>query len=85
VPVVVGHPGKQPVTRQAGVVDENIEIAGLGDESGGGRGVRDIRLNRPAVDLGGDLFCLVPAGVVPDRDRGARPRELDRNRTADAA
>ena len=47
-------------------------------------GVGDVGLDRAAADRGGDLCRLVRARAVADRDHGARPRQLDSDRAADA-
>ena len=84
-PVLVRHPRQQPVTGQARVVDEDVELAGLLDQALGLVGVGDVGLDSPAARFLGDRLGLVGARAVADHDLGTAARELERDRPADAA
>ena len=85
VPVVVGHAGDEAVARDAGVVDEHVQVARLLDEPLRLLGIADVGLDGRAADLARDLLRLVGPGAVADDDLGARARELGGDRAADAA
>ena len=84
-PVVVAHPCEDPVARQAGVVDEHVDVAGRLDERLRGLGVGDVRLDCSPTDLRGDRSRLVGPRPVADDDLGARAAQLERDRTPDPA
>jgi hypothetical protein len=71
------------VACQAGVVDEDVEIAGFLDKSRGLLGVADIGLEGSPPDLRGDRLGLVGAGAEADDDLRAASREFDRDRAPD--
>jgi hypothetical protein len=82
-PVLVGHPRDEAVPREPGVVDENVQVAGLGDQASGLIGIGDVRLSGTAPELACNRLGLVPPGAVADDDLRTRARELARDRTAD--
>ena len=82
-PVVVAHPREQAVTGQAGVVDEDVEVAGRLDEGLRGLGVRDVGLDGAAADLRGDGLRLLAPRAVADDDLGAGAPELECDRAPD--
>ena len=53
-PVVVGHAREQAVARDAGVVDEDVEVARLLDEPLRLLGIGDVGLDGAAADLARD-------------------------------
>jgi hypothetical protein len=84
-PVVVGHAGEQAVTRQAGIVDEDVDIARFRDEARSVVRVRDVGLHRARAELGRERFGLLLAGAIPHDDGGAGRSELDCDCAADPA
>src|SRR3954447_2027800 len=75
-PVVVAHPREDAVARQAGVVHEDVEVAGLGDEPRGVHRLRDVRVHRAAADLGGERLAFLTAAPIPHDDGRPGAREL---------
>src|SRR5581483_4282029 len=84
-PVLVRHSHQQAVARQAGVVDEDVEVARLVDEPRRLLADRDVSQDGTATDLGRERLGLVRAAAVADDDVGARRRQLRRNGAADPA
>ena len=85
-PVLVGHPRKQAVTRQAGVVDEDVDVARPPRRAAPpARATRRRPALRGAPSSDASAFGLVGAGAVAEDHRGARRRELTRDRGPDAA
>src|SRR5262249_15564908 len=84
-PVLVRHTRDQAVTRDACVVDEDVDLARLLDERARGFRIRDIGLHCPAADLGGDLLRFLPSASVSEDDRGAATAELERDRPTDSS
>jgi hypothetical protein len=85
VPVVVRHPGEEPVASQPRVVDEDVEVARLVDEPLRLLRVRHVGLNRPASALACDLLGFLGSAVVADDDARAGARELEGDGAADSA
>ena len=89
LPVLVAHARDQRVARDAGVVDEDVDVAELRldalDQRLRLRGIADVRTHRDAADLRRDrLGRLVPGAVVHGHARAAA-RQLARDGGADAA
>ena len=82
-PVLVGHAREQTVPRHAGVVDEDVELAGRVDQSLRLLGVGDVRLDGACTCFASDLFGLVLARAIAERDVGSGARELEGDRTPD--
>ena len=94
VEIVLGQIIDAAHDRDAGIVDENVDRAERGsdlfDHRSHGRRLRDIGRDRDGaaaagLDPGDDGVGIIRALAVIDRDRGARFRERQRNRRADAA
>src|SRR5438067_407349 len=68
LPVLVGHAGDQPVARDTGVVDEDVELAGLLDESTCLVTIRDVGVNGPRARFPRHLRGLVLPRAVAERD-----------------
>ena len=83
MPVVVGHAREQPVAGQAGVVDEDVDVARLLDQPLRLLGRGHVGLDGPAADLLGERLRLVGARPVADHDVRAGARELAGDRRAD--
>ena len=81
MPVLVGHAREQAVAGDAGVVDEDVEVAGLLDEPLRLGWVGDVGLDGAAADLRRDGLGLVGARAVADDDVRAGAPELERDRT----
>src|SRR5215217_5480358 len=75
-PIVVAHAREDAVARQAGVVHEDVEIAGLLHESRRVLRLRDVCVHRTSPDLRGERLAFVAAAAIADDDRGSGPREL---------
>ena len=89
-PVLVAHPRDQRVARDAGVVDEDVEVAELRldplDERLRLGRVADVRADGDTADLGGDrLSASSLPGAVVDRDLRAAARQLAGDGRADPA
>jgi hypothetical protein len=82
-PVFVRHSRDQAVARHACVVDEDVQLADGVDQCLRLLGVGYVRLDGPRSGLTRNLFGLVLAGAVAERDVRARARELEGDRTPD--
>src|SRR5262249_34856169 len=82
-PVVVGHARQQAVACDAGVVDEDVEIACLLDELRRLFGTRDVGLDRSALDLACQRLRLLRPRAVADDDVRPGASELLGDRAAD--
>jgi hypothetical protein len=85
VPVFVGHPRDQAVTGNAGVVHEEVDVSGVREEALGFLRVGDVGLHGLTARLACDLFGLVLAGAVAERDARAGACKLERDGLADPA
>src|SRR5581483_11822478 len=74
---------EQPVAREAGVVDEDVEVARFLDEPGRLLRARDVGLDGAAADPARQLLRLLASGAVADDDARAGARELLGDRAAD--
>jgi hypothetical protein len=74
VPVVVGHAREEPVPSQTGVVDEDVEISGLLDETRRLLRARDVGPDGTPFDLARKLLRLLGPGALADEDVGPRTR-----------
>src|SRR3954447_3725531 len=84
-PVVVAHPGKDAVARQAGVVHEDVEVAGLLHETRRALRLRDARVQRTSADVRGESLAFVAAAAIADDYGSSGACELERDRSPDAA
>src|SRR5262249_36896664 len=83
-PVVVGHAREQAIAGEARVVDEDVEVAGLLDETRRLFGARNVGLHGASVDLARQCVRLLGAGAVAHHDLGPAAGELLRDRAADS-
>src|SRR5205823_1151064 len=80
----VRHARQQPVTRDARIVDEHVQLAGLLNETSRVVRIGHVCLDGSPTDLVGDLAGLVLTRPVADDHLGARPCELDGYRPPDS-
>jgi hypothetical protein len=85
VPVVVGHPCEQAVTREAGVVDEDVELADLVDQPARVLRIRDVGGDRSPARLLRGGVPLLRARAVADDDGRAGTCQLERDCATDPA
>src|SRR4051794_32955974 len=83
-PVFVAHAREHAVTREAGVVHEDVEVAGFTDEPRRVLGLRDVGVHRAAADLRGERLAFLAAAPIADDDGRSGARELERDRPTDA-
>jgi hypothetical protein len=84
VPVLVRHPRNHAVTGKAGVVDKDVQVAGLRDEVLRLLDIGDVGLDGTRTRFARDFLGLILAGAKAERDVGACARELERDRAADS-